>query len=201
MLITSPSFNIDSNGHKTPIDNGFFYAERFPTQFAKILSFSLDIFDWDGFVTHGEYWRLCKSNDDIHHMDAYDFELRVMAMKEFQKLSAILPYEECMSVWASIHLTDEQREGLKTIHKLTMPFVFGDALDIAMERMKNDRTSNKDFAGMLAVVLDILNKPGVDEDGRATSEVKSLVLKITGAEATSGEKVIEGIKPIPLKGV
>jgi len=35
MLITAPSFNIDSNGHKTPIDNGFFYAERFPTQFAK----------------------------------------------------------------------------------------------------------------------------------------------------------------------
>lgn len=111
-----------------------------------------------------------------------DQELR---MKNFQQMAIVCPFNDCLIAYHGYELTEEQLTALQVIYRSTKPWLLGATVGILLERINNNKISNKDFAISIATILEQINSTGSDGNSKATDKMRRLVYQLVDPDGNA----------------
>ena len=106
-------------------------------------------------------------------------------MKAFQQMSIACSFQESLLAYHGEELNEEQLEALQIIYKSTKPWMLGAVVGNLMDRINNQKITNKDFAIAVSTILDQLSMGESEGTAKATSKMKGLVFELANIEDKS----------------
>lgn len=101
-----------------------------------------------------------------------DAELR---LKNFQQMAITCSLQDSMIAFYGFSFDEAQMKALEVIYKSTKPWLCGAVVGKLIERINNQKITNKDFALSVAAIMEQIANTDGDGNQTATTRVKQLV--------------------------
>lgn len=118
------------------------------------------------------------------HIDAWQKMMEEFErLTTFQKLALTLDFEKCLIIYPNIN--DDQKDILKIIHEITIPWSRGHLIDALVSRIHHGKADDKSIAAIAKVVVEAMDENpeilGEPKNGKgANGVIKQFYMELKG---------------------